>query len=115
VALQNLGGGIYTAVVNLRAERFDNVSTGHVYTIIMLAVDPTGNVGRASTIVAVPTASGIRLIAYLVRRNQSRVVNCPGWGFEKNAERIILAPPPSILRGQFRYRLDLVQSAAELP
>ena len=54
VTLQNTGPGLYTATLNLRAERDPNVMTGRTYSITVSVMDASGNIGQASTTVVVP-------------------------------------------------------------
>jgi len=54
VALTNLGGGLYAATINLRAERIGGIKAGRTYSINVQAIDLYGNVGYASTTVVVP-------------------------------------------------------------
>src|SRR5262249_41187612 len=54
ITLTNIGPGLYTALVLLRAERDATVSSGGTYSISISAEDASGNFGRASTAVVVP-------------------------------------------------------------
>jgi len=54
VTLQNLGNGLYSALIYLRAERDPSANTGRIYSIGLSVMDGTGNIGNATTTVVVP-------------------------------------------------------------
>jgi hypothetical protein len=58
VALSYVGGGVYSAVIQLRAERDSGDAAGRVYSIQITALDEAGNLGDASTTVVVPHNQG---------------------------------------------------------
>ncbi len=60
VELLNMGDGEYTALVFLRAERDGDDKAGRIYSVNVLAMDLSENVGEASTNVVVPHNQGGR-------------------------------------------------------